>query len=79
MRLQADPMMTDNGTYGHPLRNAPPKYKAMAERVIAGKGASPRTAIKVMCVMCMGWQAHLVKDCTSRACPLYRHRPGAAK
>lgn len=36
-------------------------------------------AIKVFCRECMGWQANLVRDCSSQTCALYPYRLGPAK
>ena len=47
------------------------------------KRPTPLNAIKAMCAACMGCtETHLergfresIRDCTSKACPLYRYRP----
>lgn len=44
----------------------------------AMRGRAPKTAIRAMCQMCMGWGTYLAKSialCTDPACPLYPYRP----
>lgn len=38
--------------------------------------ATPLSAIKAFCICCMGDQPRLVKDCTSKNCPLHPYRTG---
>ena len=38
--------------------------------------ATPLSAIKEFCVSCMGDQPRLVKDCTTKSCPLWPYRTG---
>ena len=38
--------------------------------------ATPLSAIRNFCISCMGDQPRLVKDCTSKNCPLYPYRTG---
>ena len=33
-------------------------------------------AIKIFCIMCMGYQKSLVKDCPDQQCPLWSYRKG---
>ena len=37
---------------------------------------TPLSAIKAFCIDCMGGQPRLVKECTSKSCPLYPYRTG---
>ena len=37
---------------------------------------TPLSAIKAFCIDCMGGQSRLVKECTSKSCPLYPYRTG---
>jgi hypothetical protein len=68
------------------LAEVPGRHQPLAHRCFNGT-ASPRQAIKCMCFACLGWEgtpgkrslAAEVKACTSRACPLWRYRPGAQK
>ncbi len=36
-------------------------------------------AIKLFCQECMGWQAHLVRDCPSKTCVLFPYRMGPCR
>lgn len=36
--------------------------------------ASPRGAIKAMCLECVGWTREEVELCTAKACPLFCYR-----
>lgn len=38
--------------------------------------ATPLSAIKEFCVSCMGDQPRLVKECTTKSCPLWPYRTG---
>ena len=38
--------------------------------------ATPLSAIHNFCVRCMGDQPRLVKDCTTKSCPLWPYRTG---
>lgn len=38
--------------------------------------ATPLSAIHNFCISCMGDQPRLVKECTSKSCPLYPYRTG---
>lgn len=53
---------------------APAKYRNLHLKVMRGE-VSPRQAIKVMCLECVGWERREVTACTSSACPLHRLRP----
>jgi hypothetical protein len=37
------------------------------------------TAIRLFCQECMGWQAHLVKECPSKTCELFPYRLGPGR
>ena len=37
--------------------------------------ASPRKAIKAMCLSCTGFEREAVRDCTGYSCPLWAYRP----
>jgi len=37
---------------------------------------TPLTAVKKLCIECMGFQKHEVKHCTSPMCPVYPFRMG---
>ena len=38
--------------------------------------ATPLSAIHNCCISCMGDQPRLVKDCTTKSCPLWPYRTG---
>lgn len=56
------------------LDGAPPLYRGLLARCYAGN-ASPRAAIKVMCLTCRGFYRNDVRDCRSAQCSLWRLRP----
>jgi hypothetical protein len=43
-------------------------------RAIRGE-SSPRGAIKIMCLHCVGWEKSEAYGCTARGCPLWAYRP----
>ena len=53
--------------------DVPKRYRKVYDRAIQGK-CSPRTAIRLHCLMCMGWQAKEVPQCTAPSCPLFQFR-----
>lgn len=53
---------------------APVRYQALEERCRSGE-ASPRQAIKAMCLQCVGHVSKDVRDCQDRTCPLWAYRP----
>jgi hypothetical protein len=46
----------------------------LLQRVYQGQ-TSPRECIKAFCLECNGWEEAAIRDCTAKACPLYRLRP----
>ncbi len=40
----------------------------------AMKTNSRKTAIRAMCLMCVGGSAKFVTECTCKTCPLWKHR-----
>jgi len=56
------------------LEGAPPLYRGLLARCYAGK-ASPRVAIKTMCLECRGHYREDIRECRSAQCPLWRLRP----
>lgn len=56
--------------------DVPARYRGLYDRALRG-AASPRRAIRLHCIMCMGWQAQDVEHCTATSCPLYRYRMGS--
>ena len=55
--------------------DVPKRYRAHYLRSIRGE-VSPRMAIKLNCLMCVGWDKEEAKLCTAPTCPLYQMRPG---
>lgn len=55
-------------------REVPAKYRPLQLRVLHGT-ATPREAIKAMCLECLGWERNEVAHCTSMDCPNYLYRP----
>jgi hypothetical protein len=53
----------------------PPSTRESYRRAMEGR--SRKAAIRAFCVMCMGYQPHQVRGCTSPGCPLYPYRLGA--
>jgi hypothetical protein len=50
-------------------------YQAVCERFTAGV-TNRKTAIRAMCVTCMGGMVYEVAKCTSNTCPLFEYRMG---
>lgn len=62
---------------GDPIQRreaAPKRYRKLHKNATDGK-CSPRSAIRLMCLVCVGYQVNEVKLCTDRACPLFAYRP----
>jgi hypothetical protein len=57
--------------------DVPDRYRYMYDRAMSGR--SRRTAIRLHCLMCMGWKQSDVPKCTATGCPLYPYRSGTAK
>jgi hypothetical protein len=54
---------------------APPTKKP--KKIKSGRDKITRAqAIKIFCIMCMGYQKSLVKDCPDQQCPLWSYRKG---
>ena len=51
-----------------------PSRLGLFQRVYRGQ-SSPRECIKAFCLECNGLEETAIRDCTARACPLYRLRP----
>jgi len=48
--------------------------RTLLQRVWAGK-TSPRTAIRFMCLDCVGEDKSAITQCGDRCCPLWKFRP----
>jgi len=44
------------------VSNVPPKYRKLYKKTVSGK-VSPRDAIKMFCLECVGWVREEVKQC----------------
>jgi hypothetical protein len=60
------------------LRQMPASYRRSYVRTVQGK-ASPKTAIRLFCLECIGWQRVLAVTCPTRACPLWAMLPRRAE
>ena len=56
------------------IRTAPTRYQGVLARALGGT-ASPRVAIKAMCLECIGFQRAAVAERTGYVCPLWSQRP----
>ena len=59
------------------LESVPQMYRQLYFKTISGE-ASPRQAIKSMCLACVGHIRKEVTLCTDSACSLYKYRPYAS-
>lgn len=55
------------------IETAPISARGILKR--AYQGNSRKTAIKAMCLECLGFDRAGVADCTAPACPLFKFRP----
>ena len=56
------------------LEQAPESAKNTLREAFSGS-ASPRKAIKAMCLACVGFEREQIKNCTGFSCPLWKYRP----
>ncbi len=56
------------------LEDAPESVKKTLARAFSG-AASPREAIKAMCLTCTGYDRAAIAKCSAWACPLHAYRP----
>ena len=56
------------------IQEAPESVKNTLREAFSGS-ASPRGAIKAMCLTCVGYDRKAVRDCTGYSCPLWAYRP----
>lgn len=54
----------------------PEKYRKLYEKARAG---SAKAAIRLRCLMCVGWEPTEVEQCSATGCPLYSLRNLAAQ
>lgn len=60
----------------HEKQEVPVRFQGLYRRAVAG--TSRAASIKCMCLECQGWNDGVVaavRDCVSRACPLWAVRP----
>lgn len=53
---------------------APSSAQNTLTRAFSGD-ASPRQAIKAMCLTCVGYERSAITNCTGWSCPLWAYRP----
>lgn len=56
------------------INQAPESAKNTLAEAFSG-AASPRRAIKAMCLSCVGFDRGAIKNCTGFGCPLWKYRP----
>ena len=56
------------------IADASPLYRTIMEKAYAST-ASPRSAIKAQCLICVGYDRVAVTHCTGHSCPLWAYRP----
>lgn len=56
------------------VSDAGPLYRALMHKAYNGT-ASPRSAIKAQCLICVGYVRDDVTHCTGHSCPLWAYRP----
>ena len=56
------------------LSEAPQSSRNTLREAFLG-AASPRKAIKAMCLSCTGFDRVEIRDCTGFSCPLWAYRP----
>ena len=56
------------------VSEAPTSCQNTLTRAFSG-AASPRTAIKAMCLACTGYERAEITFCTGYSCPLWMYRP----
>ena len=56
------------------LEACSPMFRPVMEKAYSGE-ASPRKAIKAMCLECTGYDRNVIRGCTGYSCPLWNYRP----
>ena len=56
------------------ISEAPESAQKTLREAFTGS-ASPRRAIRAMCLTCVGYDRTAVRDCTGYSCPLWQYRP----
>jgi hypothetical protein len=60
------------------ISEAPESVKKALTQAFSGS-ASPRAAIKAMCLCCVGYDRASITNCTGYSCPLWHYRPFQTK
>ena len=60
------------------ISDAPAGVKKTLGEAFSGS-ASPRKAIKAMCLSCVGYDRQEIQNCTGFGCPLWAYRPFQAE
>jgi hypothetical protein len=66
--------MTRQERVSRVVAEAPQSCQKALREAFSGS-ASPRKAIKAMCLACVGFDRVAIKNCTGYSCPLYLYRP----
>ena len=66
--------MTRDERINQQVEEAGQLYKPVMLKAYEGT-ASPRSAIKAQCLICVGYKRDDVSHCTSFSCPLWAYRP----
>lgn len=56
------------------IEEAPPSAQKTLAEAFSGS-ASPRRAIRAMCLSCVGFDREAIKNCSGHSCPLWQYRP----
>lgn len=66
--------MSREQTTAKRISEAPQSCQNTLARAFSGS-ASPRQAIKAMCLACVGYERKSIENCSGWSCPLWKHRP----
>ena len=66
--------MTRDERVARVIADAPTSSQKSLREAFSGS-ASPRAAIKAMCLTCVGYERDSVRNCTGWSCPLWKYRP----
>lgn len=65
---------TPTGAIQARILDCPNRHRGVL-RAAYEKRASPRKAIQAFCLQCLGYSPEAIRECSARACPLWRYRP----
>ena len=66
--------MTRDERVTQALAESGPLYRKVMQKAYQGT-ASPRSAIKAQCLICVGYDRGTITHCTGYSCPLWAYRP----